>query len=98
MAYMCDNRVDGNKEKRWSHSILRSLRRVPWAPRAAAGSAPSPPPLFSTFFSFLFWLFRAALTAYGGSQASGLIRAVAAGLHHSSLQRQILNPLREARD
>ena len=47
-------------------------------------------------------LFRAAPTAYGGSQARGLIRAVASSLrqshsnarsnlHHSSLQCQILN-------
>ena len=51
--------------------------------------------------------------AHGGSQARGLIRAVASSLarnratpdrshvcdlHHSSQQRQILNPLREARD
>ena len=28
-------------------------------------------------------LFRAALTAYGGSQARGQIRVVAASLHHS---------------
>ena len=36
---------------------------------------------------------------YGGSQARGLIGAVAAAdLHHSSQQRQILNPLSEARD
>ena len=33
------------------------------------------------FLSFVF--FRAALMAYGGSQARGLIRATAAGLHHS---------------
>ena len=33
-------------------------------------------------FIYLFSLFRAALTAYGGSQARGLIGA-AAGLHHS---------------
>ena len=32
---------------------------------------------------FSFGLFRAASTAYGGSQARSLIRAVAAGLHHS---------------
>ena len=32
----------------------------------------------------LFWLFRAAPTAYGGSQARGPIRATAAGLDHSS--------------
>ena len=37
---------------------------------------------FFSFFSFL--SFRAAPTAYGVSQARGLIRAVAAGLHHSS--------------
>ena len=69
------------------------------------------------FFLFLaFWLFvfsRAAPLAYGGSQARGLIEAVASGLrqshssagselhlnlHHSSRQRQILNPLNKARD
>ena len=31
----------------------------------------------------LFLLFRATCVAYGGSQARGLIRAVAVGLHHS---------------
>ena len=41
---------------------------------------------------FFFKLFRAAPTAYGGSQARGLIRATTASLHHSSRQRQILNP------
>ena len=34
------------------------------------------------FWSFVFF-FRAASKAYGGSQARGLIRAIAAGLHHS---------------
>ena len=34
-------------------------------------------------YIYIFSLFRAALTAYGSSQASGWIRAVAAGLHHS---------------
>jgi len=63
--------------------------------------------------SRFFFLFRAALVAYGGSQARGPMRAVAAGLHHStampdlsqvcdlhrsSRQRRILNPLSEARD
>ena len=41
---------------------------------------------FHSFFFFFFWsfcLFRAAPTACGGSQARGLIGAVAAGLHHS---------------
>ena len=61
----------------------------------------------------LFCLFRAVLAAYGGSQARGLIGAVAASLHQSysnaraqcicnlhdsSWQCQILNPLSEARD
>ena len=34
-------------------------------------------------FFFFFCLFRAAPAAYGGSQARGLMRATAAGLHHS---------------
>ena len=32
---------------------------------------------------FFFLLFRASLTAFGGSQAGGQIRATAASLHHS---------------
>ena len=38
-----------------------------------------------TFFFFfgLFAFSRVTPTAYGGSQARGLIRAIAAGLHHS---------------
>ena len=54
------------------------------------------------FFVFaFFWpfhLFRAAPVTYGGSQARGPVGAVAPGLYHSSRQRWILNPLREARD
>ena len=38
---------------------------------------------FNTFFFFHFCLFRAAAVAYRGSQARGLIGAVAARLHHS---------------
>ena len=38
---------------------------------------------FIFIFIFVFCLFRAAPAAYGGSQARGLIRAVASGLHHS---------------
>ena len=34
-------------------------------------------------FYFVFIFSRAAPAAYGGSQASGLIEAIAAGLHHS---------------
>ena len=61
----------------------------------------------------IFLLFRAISGAYGSSQARGRIGVVATGLHHSqsnvgskphlrhhhsSEQRQILNPLTEARD
>jgi len=38
---------------------------------------------FFGFFFFCLLSFRAAPAAYGGSQARGLIGAVAAGLHHS---------------
>ena len=48
-----------------------------------------PPPTLLAFkpktTSFFFCLFRAALTAYGGSQARGHIGATAAGLHHSNV-------------
>ena len=54
------------------------------------------PKVYSFIHSFN-WI-KAAPAAYGGSQARGRIRAVAAGLHHSSRQYQILNPLIEARD
>ena len=40
------------------------------------------PPVF-VLFCFVFPLFRATLTACGGSQARGQIGAVAASLHHS---------------
>ena len=64
-------------------------------------------------FLLCFLLFRAAPTAYGGSQARGWIGAIAAGpchshshtgpshvcnLHHSSWQCRVLNPLNKARD
>ena len=38
---------------------------------------------FFVGFFFCFYLFRAALTAYGGSQARDQIRGLAAGLRHS---------------
>ena len=58
------------------------------------------------FFFFLYLLFRATFEAYGGSQARGLIKGTAAGLHHShrharyhrSWQCRILNLLSKARD
>ena len=43
-------------------------------------------------------LFRAISLAYGSSQAKGPIRNTTAGLHHSSQQRQILNPQSKSRD
>ena len=69
----------------------------------------------NAYVFFFFCLFRAPTAAHGGSQARGLIGAIAAGLHHnhssagsepsrvcnlhhSSWQRQTLNPLSEARD
>ena len=69
--------------------------------------------LFCFVLFCLFCLFTAAPMAYGGSHARGPIRAAAASLHqshsnagsehvcslhHSWGQRQILNPLSEARD
>ena len=44
---------------------------------------------------FYFIFLRATPVAYGGSQARGPNGAVAAGLHQSSQQHQILNPLSE---
>ena len=42
-------------------------------------------PLFHLcIYLFIFCLFRATPTAYGGSQARGLIGAVATGLHYSN--------------
>ena len=66
--------------------------------------------IFSPFFFFFFCPFRATPTAYGASQAKGLMGSVAASLHHShsgarseprlwpTQQHRILNPLNEARD
>ena len=69
--------------------------------------------VFTGFSFFIFCLFQAIPMAYGGSQARGLIRAVATGLHHthsntnlrcicdlphSSWKPQILNPLSKATD
>ena len=42
-----------------------------------------------SFFSLLKFYFRAALAAYGGSQARGPIGAVAAGLRHNDSHSQI---------
>ena len=45
-----------------------------------------------------FFLCRATPTPYGGYQAKGQIGVTDAGLHHSSQQQWILNPLSKARD
>ena len=58
--------------------------------------SPNPNILFFLFFFFL--LFRATPAAYGCSQARGLIRAAAAGLHHSHSNVGSFYPLSEARD
>ena len=39
--------------------------------------------VMSSLYFLFFCLFRAAIMAYGGSQARGQIRVVAAGVHHS---------------
>ena len=58
-----------------------------------------PAPLPDCFLSFFFLSFYSCTRLMeGGSQARGCIRAVVTGLHHSSQQRRILNPLIEARD
>ena len=72
------------------------LQPTPQVGEVMEGTAPgffshSPHPLFlqmPKLFFFLFFfpflkLFKAAPTAYGGSQARGQIRPIAAGLHHS---------------
>ena len=41
--------------------------------------------LYTFFFFLSFFFFRATPETYGGSQARGLIRAVAAGLQHSGI-------------
>ena len=54
---------------------------------------------YSDFLFVCFFLLLGAVpSAYGGSQVRGPIGATATGLHHSSQQPWILNPLSEARD
>ena len=50
------------------------------------------------YFILSFCLFRAAPMAYGSSQPRDRIGTVATGLHHSSQQCRILNPLSGATD
>ena len=56
--------------------LIRSVQEGCSTPRTELGSL-----IF--FFFFFFLLFRAAPMTYRGSQARGLIRATAVGLHHS---------------
>ena len=85
----------------WAHQA--GLVTLAWGPSPPSGNSKA------DRYRFEFWLsckldvvfflgFRAALEAYGSSQAGGRIGAVAADLHHSSQQHQILNPLSEARN
>ena len=55
---------------------------------------------FLVLFIYLFLVFLGLHPQHMDrpSQARGLIRAAAARLHHSTLQRRILNPLSKARD
>ena len=50
------------------------------------------------FFFVFFSISWASPVAYGDSQTRGRIGAIAAGLHHSSWQCRIFNPLSETRD
>jgi len=65
------------------------MRLPGWNTAPSSPVQPSVHSLSFFFFSFIlfvclfFGLLRAALAAYGGSQARGLIRAVAAGLCQS---------------
>ena len=81
----------GRKERKsYKNNILYILTRIPWEFRSVVLSR-----LSSVIYDlrknssdlklyFFFFLFRAIPMAYGGSQARGLIRATAAGLHHSN--------------
>ena len=74
----------------WKHFIsIDFVRSAKYAPlsfqgfRIFYGKSSSPVFLLVMRFVYLFGVFRAAPVAYEGSQARGLIRAVAAGLRQS---------------
>ena len=72
------------------------IRPLAWESPYALGVALKKQNTYIRKYKIFFGLFaisRAAPTAYGGSQARGLIRAVAVGLHLSSQLCRILNPL-----
>ena len=95
-----------HRARDWTHtSTVTQGTTVRFLTHCTTAGTPVP------LFFFFFCLYRAAPLAYGGSQARGWIGAIASGLHHShnntrsephlwpvSQQRQILNPLSEARD
>ena len=64
------------------HFNVNVLNRE-WKVQVVGRGEPLPQPACLVGFVFFFFLFRATLTAYGGSQAKGRIRAVATGLRHS---------------
>ena len=77
-----------------------SDQTVTWAmglPQAQGAPSISRKPAGLPYLSFFFFLFKPAPAAYGSSQARGQTGAAATGLHHSSRQCRILNPLIEAR-
>ena len=69
--------------RRWTLSWLK-IGNFNCISQNPTGSMMKPMDSQENIFIFIFFVFsRAALVAYGGSQARGLIGAVAAGLHHS---------------
>ena len=72
----CPRQTDEQRES------LSGLREK--SPRQQENAVTKRFSFFLFFFFFFFGLFRATPAAHGGSQARGLIRAVAAGLLHSN--------------
>ena len=59
------------KKKKEKENHLGEMRRIDWGRSGPGG------------YLFIYLLFRATPTAYGGSQARDQIKAAAARLHHS---------------
>ena len=108
-----ERREEGRKGEKKERKKERQKDRQ--TDRKKAGRPKKNPCLVNKYYvgNFFFLLFRATSSAYGVSQARGLIGATAAGLHHShsntgpeprlrpthsSWQHRILNLLSEARD
>ena len=81
---------------------MRPLSGPMWIPRSHPINEKPDKGTTAIFFSsllllLLFFFFSAVPMSYGSSQARGHIGTVAAGLHHSSWQYWILNPLNKVR-